>query len=516
LESFAATAPSPSKSTPVASPEVIAVPSPHRVVANPPAVNRWQSVATVTSRPQKTSAAESVSVAPVKSEVTRTENSTTAPAPAPKELVSTAAQAVPATGPRSQPAVARVQTAEPTAPATAPPSPLQTAPVPATSVTTTRAARSVTPPPSTSPDPKDTSSRSIVSPDSGRTQNRSDAPQRPANSIDSAAAPAVTHLAAAPAPVAESAVPTNERPAPETPEANVTAQSEAIEGAAAAKSQAPLSPQAENFAFAVRMIAPDDAVLTAAQPAVSAAQPQISQTKASVTLPVPAQAPQQPGQSETSNNSKIETQSPAADTEKTDARDSKAAGLPPSAQTQETVTRWSDVSTAPLPSEINSALPSSGLVEAAHDGPVLAAQETHLMAPELPRISASTDILLHLTGDDQSSAAIRVADRAGSVNVSVHAADPVLRESLRSNLEDLSTQLNGQGWKADVLKPAAIAAQSESQQDAHSGGQRFSQQQQSLGGDRQPQRDRRAQAGYWQQELEQQISGGNAQTGGKG
>jgi hypothetical protein len=530
--SSSAIAPSQPKPTPVASPQVTAAPSPHRIAANPPAANRWRPVAAVTPQPPRTSAAGSVSAPLVEPEVTPTESSTTVPVPAPNEPVSKAAaahvlpqqrpQTIPATTP-SQPAVARAQTAEPAAPATAPPLPVQTAPAPAA---TTRAATPIAPPPSTSPNPKDSSSPSIASPDSGGTQNQSDAPQRPANSIDSAAdpfvthlaaapAPAVTHLAAAPAPVAESAASTYERPAPETPESNVAAQSEAIEGAAAAKSQTPVSPQAENFAFAVRMIAPDDAVLTEALPAVSAAQPQMSQTKPSVTQPSPAQAPQQPGQVETSSNSKIETQSPAPDTEKTDARDSKAA-VPQSSQTQETVARWSDVSAAPLPSEINSALPSSGLAEVAHDSTALAPQETHLMAPELPRTSASTDILLHLTGDDQSSAAIRVADRAGSVNVSVHAADPVLRESLRSNIEQLSTQLTGQGWKAEVLKPAVIAAQSESQQDSHSGGQRSSQQQQSFGGDRQPQRDRRAQAGYWQQELEQQISGGDAQTGGKG
>jgi hypothetical protein len=456
----------------------------------------------VTPQSPRTSAAGSVSAAPVKTEVTPTERSTIAPV------------------------------------AAAPPLPVQTAPIPAASATTTRAATPDAPPAATPPNPKDTSSPSIVAPNSGGTQNQSEAPQRASNGIDSAAAPtathlaaapaqaathlaaapaqAVTHLAEAPAPVAESAASTYERPAPETPESNVATESEAIDGAAAAKSQAPLAPQAENLAFAVRMIAPDDAVLTEAQAAISAAQPQISQTKPAVTQPAPAQAPQQPAESETSSNSKIETQSPAPDTAKTDTRDSKAADLPQSGQTQETVTRWSDVSTAPLPSEINLAPPSSGLAEAAHDSPVLAAQETHLTAPELPRTSASTDILLHLTGADQSSAAIRVAERAGTVNVSVHAADPVLRESLRSNIEQLSSQLTGQGWKADVMKPAAVAAQSDSQQDSHSGGQRSSQQQQSSGGDRQPQRDRRAQAGYWQQEFEQQISGGDAQTGGNG
>jgi hypothetical protein len=517
------TAPSQPKSTPVASPEVIAGPSPHRVAANSGAVSRWRPVAAVMPQPPRTSAAGSVSNNLGQALREPAESGTTAPVPAPKELVSKATaarvspqlrpQAVPATT-QVQPAVARAQMVEPAAPATAPPLPVETVPVPDASATTTSAATPGAPPPSTSPNPRDTSLADSMRSNAGGTQNQSDPPQRVANSIDSAAAPAVTHLAAAPAPVAETAASTDERPVSQTPEANVAAESEAMEGAAAAKPQAPLSPQAENFAFAVRMIAPDDAVPTGAQPAVSAAQQQSSQTKPAVTQPAPAQAPQQPGQSETSSNSKIETQSPAPGTEKTDARDSKAADWPQSGQTQETVTRWSDVSAAPLPSEINSALPSSGLAEAAHDSPVLAAQETHLMAPELPRTSASTDILLHLTGDDQSSAAIRVADRAGSVNVSVHAADPVLREALRSNLEQLSTQLTGQGWKADMLKPAAIAAQSESQQDSHSGGQRSSQQQQSFGG--QPQRDRRAQAGYWQQELEQQISGGDAQTGGNG
>ena len=138
------------------------------------------------------------------------------------------------------------------------------------------------------------------------------------------------------------------------------------------------------------------------------------------------------------------------------------------------------------------------------------------MAPELPRTSGSSEILLHLTGNDASSAAIRVADRAGSVNVSVHAADPVLRESLRSNLGELSNQLNAEGWKADVVKSAAVATHSESQQDSHAAGQRGSQQQQTSGGERQPQRDRRANGGQWQQELDQQTTGGDALPGGNG
>jgi hypothetical protein len=152
--------------------------------------------------------------------------------------------------------------------------------------------------------------------------------------------------------------------------------------------------------------------------------------------------------------------------------------------------------------------------EATHSNLPLAAPEAHLLAPELPKTSTSSEILLHLTGTDQSSAAIRIADRAGAVNVSVHASDPVLRESLRSNLGDLSNQLSDQGWKAEVTKSAAVATQSGSQQESPESGQRGSQQQQSFSGDRQPQRDRRSSGGQWQQELDQQISGSDALSGG--
>jgi hypothetical protein len=165
--------------------------------------------------------------------------------------------------------------------------------------------------------------------------------------------------------------------------------------------------------------------------------------------------------------------------------------------------------------------PGAALNENLEAGPArpslpLAAGEAHLLEPELPKTQANSEILLHLTGNDQSSAAIRVADRAGSLNVSVHASDPLLRESLRSSLSELSAQLNSQGWKADVVKSAAAAMNSETQQDSHAGGQRGSQQQPSNNGDRQQQRDRRSNGGQWQQEFDQHITGGGAHPGGNG
>jgi hypothetical protein len=190
------------------------------------------------------------------------------------------------------------------------------------------------------------------------------------------------------------------------------------------------------------------------------------------------------------------------------------SGLPAAQQTPAASSHWTDATVFQV-SDANSIKGAPESTETARANLPLGAQETHLLTPELPKTSGTSEILLHLTANDQSSAAIRVAERAGTVNVSVHASDPVLRESLRSNLGDLSSQLNDQGWKADVMKSPAVATQS-GQQDSHEGGHSGSHQQQSFGGDRQAQRDRRANGGQWQQELDQQTLGGDAPSGGNG
>lgn len=500
--------------------------------ANPPAAAKLQAAATVMPRNSRASMPGS------------------APAPAPKEQLpkSEAAQAPSQQRPQaipaarigsdlqvasqisqpvaaaSQPAAARMQIAKPPTATPAQAAPAQAAPVLA-AVTPRAASTRIAPPAATSPKAQGISSLRIAPPDSTPsdpvpssslgTQDQSDTPKQADHSIASTAQ-AVTRSEPIPAAVAESAPSTSERVAPDTPESSVTARSEATETTlAAAPPETPLAPTADNFAFAVSMLALDNPPPAEIKPSVTLQEPQMSQTKPAVTQPPPATASQQPAESQASSNSTRQTQGPAPDTKTPGTRDPKAATLPQSGEAQEAIARWSEVSAA-QPSEVSSAPRSSELVEAAHAGPALAAEETHVLVPELARTSASTEILLHLTTNDQSSAAIRVADRGGSVDVSVHASDPILRESLRSNIGEWSTQLSEQGWKAEVLKPAAIAAQSESQQDSHAGGQRSSQQQQSFGGDRQPQRDRRAQSGNWQQELEQQVSGGNAHPGGNG
>ncbi len=138
------------------------------------------------------------------------------------------------------------------------------------------------------------------------------------------------------------------------------------------------------------------------------------------------------------------------------------------------------------------------------------------VAPELPRPHTNGQILLQLGTKDQASAAVRITDRAGSVNISVHAPDESLRNSLRSNLGELTSQLNQQGWKTDVVKApvAPLPTHSDSRSESGPQGQRsFSQHQPSGEGERQPQRDRRPD-NRWLEELEQQTSGDAGTPGG--
>jgi hypothetical protein len=152
----------------------------------------------------------------------------------------------------------------------------------------------------------------------------------------------------------------------------------------------------------------------------------------------------------------------------------------------------------PQPAEPLNAAPSRSL----------AIQDVQPILPEIPKPPASTEILLQLAGKDQSTASVRVVDRSGTVNVTVHAADADLRNSLRSNLTDLASQLSGQGFKTEMAKPV-IAANAENQHDSRHGGQDTpSQQQNHFAQDgRQPQRDRRANSDRWRDELEQETSG---------
>ena len=130
-----------------------------------------------------------------------------------------------------------------------------------------------------------------------------------------------------------------------------------------------------------------------------------------------------------------------------------------------------------------------------------------------PRTNLNNEILLNL-GNGQTSAAVRVVDRAGTVTVSVHASDQDLRNSLRANLSDLTTQLSAQGLKTDVVKTASAQSSPESRQQQGNPEQRSSSQQHSSSqNDRQSQRERRGN-NQWLEELAEQTSESTVQTGG--
>jgi len=140
-------------------------------------------------------------------------------------------------------------------------------------------------------------------------------------------------------------------------------------------------------------------------------------------------------------------------------------------------------------------------------------QEVQALIADSPKTGPSSEILLHLD-NGQSSAAVRVVDRAGTVNVSVHASDQDLRNTLRSNLSDLTTQLNTQGLRADGLKTASPQNSSENRPDQGGRDQRAPSHQPSPQGDRQSPRERRN-SSRWLDELQEQTSADLANSGGK-
>jgi hypothetical protein len=288
--------------------------------------------------------------------------------------------------------------------------------------------------------------------------------------------------------------------------------------------KAPLAPQPENLAFALRMLELESAASNSPQAQINT-QAQTSAVTSKSDVPASQPAPSQnAAQTQVAQQSEAPQSQPPVNP----AHDSQSEAAP-SAKPQESVANPPELAGTQLKTDATVHEVSAAVFQVPANEPTtaatepneargqsipLAAPEARMLTPELPRSSASSEILLHLAADGQPSAAIRVADRAGTVSVSVHAADPILRESLKSNLGELSAQLDTQGWKTDVVKSAAIAAHADAQQESHAGEQRGSSQQQSSGGDRQAPRDRRGNGGQWQQELDQQLTSSEVPLGG--
>ena len=257
-------------------------------------------------------------------------------------------------------------------------------------------------------------------------------------------------------------------------------------------SKSSFSATLENFAFAVRLQHSDSTRQqpTPQQPAAHSQQTSAVKSEARpITAPAPAPA--------------------------LASRETVAPEIAPRVFSPQIQPVWS---TGPVnPTHLNLAPETSGTtMPEIHARSIAATQDLQPLAAEAPKPPITNEIQLRLAANDQSSAAsIKISDRAGAVNVSVHATDPQVRNTLHSNLSELSAQLNTQGWKTEVLRTAASVPGTNRGQDAPPDGKHSSSQQQSPDAQRQPQRERRPNDGKWQEQFEEQITGMDARTGGQ-
>ena len=271
--------------------------------------------------------------------------------------------------------------------------------------------------------------------------------------------------------------------------ADATASSPSVAGSAPNA----LSPANEKQAFSMRLTQPDALPRQAQMATVSTAPPaRPAAGNQARTASGPAAAP--------------------AEKDATQAVDSKKALTPDAVSpVRETPSATApDLRATPAPS-----MPSQ--TPSAASSRTLAIHDIQPGMPDLPKPPASTEILLQVAGQDHSSASVRVVDRMGTVNVTVHAADPELRTSLRSNLNELASQLSTQGYKTEIAKPAVLSSNAENQHDSRHGNQDSTrhQQHQSAPDGRPPQRDRRSNAEQWRDEFVQETSGKPGIPGGK-
>ena len=256
----------------------------------------------------------------------------------------------------------------------------------------------------------------------------------------------------------------------------------------------PLAPADEKLAFSARLTQPDaqPAPLQATRTSIPpASRPQTSQEPRSTAEPATVLSGKDANQiGDVKKADAPEIVLPVHEISSTSALDLRQTASPPQAA-------------QPTPTT-----PARGLT----------IQDVQPILPEIPKPPASTEILLQLGGQNQSTASVRVVDRMGTINVTVHAADADLRSSLRSNLSDLASQLTGQGYKTEMIKPTVLAANADNQHDSRQNGRDASgqqQQHQSTPDGRQPQRDRRANSERWLDQLEQETSGAPGAPGGK-
>ena len=84
-------------------------------------------------------------------------------------------------------------------------------------------------------------------------------------------------------------------------------------------------------------------------------------------------------------------------------------------------------------------------------------------AAEPQQVKRPLDISIRIAGQNDSSAEIRMMERAGQLKVSVRTEDAAVAQTLRDGLEDLSSRLSKSGVQAHIVAPEATSTTSRSE-----------------------------------------------------
>jgi hypothetical protein len=146
--------------------------------------------------------------------------------------------------------------------------------------------------------------------------------------------------------------------------------------------------------------------------------------------------------------------------------DAPPAGAAPPARAQiDIVAAHTQAAQTPVALDMSSSSSlTSRAIEAAPEihapdrlAPLQAPGESMHPSPHLQEIS------IRVAGPEQNSASIRMVQSAGEIRIAVRASDPQLADSLRGNVEQLTSRLNNNGMSAEVWKPNAVPAAARAQ-----------------------------------------------------
>lgn len=227
------------------------------------------------------------------------------------------------------------------------------------------------------------------------------------------------------------------------------------------RSENPSSPAPGELAFAAKLVQtdlPQTAAEPASKPAPAASTPPVT----------PKFAP--PAQ-DSKTSSRVEPVAPTL--ERRAGPSQHRSDIPPPAEVSASARAQHDVVASQTPVAAQTAVvrdmnSSSSLMSRA----IESAPEIHAV-DRLAALQASAEharppshlqeISIRVEGREQNAASIRMIQNAGEIRVAVRATDPQLADSLRANVEQLTSRLNNNGMSAEVWKPSAVPAAARSQ-----------------------------------------------------